>query len=183
MVKPGFLSRHGIVRNAIREDVLYFALPAIVVFSFGLVVSARDGYDGLVETLWNVVWHPRNLHLLSVPNIVGLVLCVIGLTVALIAVGTLKRFYASTLVIRQDHQLITHGVYRFTRHPIYLGVIIAVFGAPVYASSLYGLLTMSVLMPIFNNRIRIEERMLTEEFGGAYRTYQKTTSKLIPFIY
>ena len=144
--------------------MLYFALPAIVIFSFGLVVSARDGYDGLVETLWNLVWHPRNLYLLSMPNIVGLVLCVIGLTVALIGVGTLKRFYASTLVIRQDHQLITHGVYRFTRHPIYLGVIIAVFGAPVYASSLYGLLTMLALIPVFLNRIRIEERMLTEEF-------------------
>jgi protein-S-isoprenylcysteine O-methyltransferase Ste14 len=61
--------------------------------------------------------------------------------------------------------------------------MIAVFGAPVYASSLYGLLTFSVLIPIFLNRIRIEERMLTEEFGDAYRTYQETTNKLIPFIY
>ena len=183
MAKPGFLSRHGIVRNAIREDLLFFALPAIIVLIVGLGVSARDGYDGLVETLWNLVWHPRNLYLLSMPNIVGLVLCVIGLTVALIAVGTLKRFYASTLVIRQDHQLITHGVYRFTRHPIYFGVMIAIFGAPVYASSLYGLLTLSVLIPIILNRIRIEERMLTEEFGDAYRKYQETTSKLVPFIY
>ena len=56
-------------------------------------------------------------------------------------------------------------------------------GVPVYVSSLYGLLTMSVLIPIFLNRIRMEERMLTEEFGDAHRTYKETTSKLIPFIY
>ncbi len=56
-------------------------------------------------------------------------------------------------------------------------------GVPVFVSSLYGLLTMSALIPIFLNRIRMEERLLTEEFGDDYRTYKETTSKLIPFIY
>jgi len=42
---------------------------------------------------------------------------------------------------------------------------------------------MSPLIPIFLNRIRMEERLLTEEFGDAYRAYKKATSKLIPFIY
>jgi protein-S-isoprenylcysteine O-methyltransferase Ste14 len=182
MTNAAFLARHGIARNAIREDLLFFALPFLVVFVVGLLVSARDAYDGLVATLWNLVRQPQNVFLLTVPNIVGLVLLVSGLTVALIAIGTLKRFYLSTLVIRQDHQLITHGIYGITRHPIYLGVITVVFGVPVYASSLYGLLAMSALLPVFLNRIRIEERLLTEEFGDAYRTYQETTSKLIPFI-
>ena len=176
-------SKHGIVRSAIREDLLQFALPGIVVFSLGLLTSARDGYDGLVETLWDLIWHPRNWELLSVPNIVGLAMLVIGLTVAFVAVGTLGRFYASTLMIRQDHRLITHGVYRLVRHPIYLGVLVVIFGVPAYASSLNGFLVMSVLIPIILNRIRIEERLLTEEFGNAYREYQETTKKLIPFIY
>ncbi len=175
----GFLTKRGIVRNAIREDVLYFAIPAILVFSAGLVISAYDGFDSFVELLRN----PRSGFLLSNQNIVGLSLIVIGYTIAIVAVVTLRRSYASTLVIREDHQLITHGIYRFTRHPVYLGVIIAIIGVPVYASSLYGLLTMSALIPIFLNRIRMEERMLTDEFGDAYRTYVETTSKLIPFIY
>ena len=121
--------------------------------------------------------------MLSVQNIAGLTLFVVGLTIALVAQGTLRLFYSSTLVIREDHQLITRGIYRFTRHPIYLGVIMACIGVPVYASSLYGFLTMSVGIPIFLNRIRIEERLLTDEFGDAYRTYKEATSKLIPFIY
>jgi protein-S-isoprenylcysteine O-methyltransferase Ste14 len=183
MVKRGFLERHGIVRNAIREDILYFALPAVLVFFAGLVVSGRDGYDGLVTKIWELVRQPGSLYLLSVQNIVGLVLLIIGLTTALVAQITLRRFYSSTLVIREDHQLITHGVYRFTRHPVYLGVIIAIIGVPVYVSSFYGLLVISALIPIFLKRIRIEERMLTDEFGDAYRTYKEATSKLIPFIY
>ncbi len=171
------------MRNAIREDVIQFAIPALLIFAAGLIVSSWDGYDGLVPVIWDLVRHPEGLSLLSVPNIIGLALVVIGLTVALIAMGTIRRFHASTLAIREDHQLITRGIYRFTRHPIYLGVIIAIAGVPAYASSLYGLLTISVLIPIFLNRIRIEERMLTEEFGDAYRAYKESTSKLIPFIY
>ncbi len=167
-----FLTKHRIKRNAIREDMLYFAIPATVVFTAGLVVSA-----------WDLVRHQGSLYVLSAQSIVGLALLVIGLTNNVVAQVTLWRFYSSTLVIREDHQLITHGVYRFTRHPIYLGVITASIGMSLYASSLYGLLTMLVLIPVFLNRIRMEERLLTEEFGDAYRTYRKATKKLIPFIY
>ncbi|MFC2054519.1 methyltransferase family protein [Chloroflexota bacterium] len=183
MAKRDFLTRHRIVRNSIRDDVLFFALPAVLVLSAGLVVSARDGYDGMVEKIWELVRQPGNLYLLSIQNIVGLALFIVGLTTALVAVVTLRWSYSSTLVIREDHQLITHGIYRFTRHPVYLGVIIAIFGAPVYASSLYGLLTMSALIPLILNRIRIEEKLLTEEFQDAYQKYKETTKKLIPFIY
>jgi len=158
-------------RNAIKKDMLFFALPAFFVYSAGLVVSA-----------WDLVRQQGSLNIHSVQNIVGLVLIFIGLTIVFVSAGTLRGFYSSTLVIRENHQLIRHGVYRFTRHPIYLGVILVCVGVSVYASSLYGLLTMSALIPIFLNRIRIEEKMLIDEFGDAYRTYKKATSKLIPFI-
>jgi protein-S-isoprenylcysteine O-methyltransferase Ste14 len=125
----------------------------------------------------------RGLYIISVQCIAGLALVVIGFTILLVAQITIRRSYSSTLVIREDHQLVTHSVYRFTRHPIYLGVIMVCIGVPVFTSSLYGLLIMPALIPIFLNRIRIEERMLTEEFGDVYRMYMEATSKLIPFIY
>ena len=59
MAKRGFLARHGIVRNAIREDVLYFAIPAVFVLFAGMGVSA-----------WDLVSQPENLYLLSAQNIV-----------------------------------------------------------------------------------------------------------------
>jgi protein-S-isoprenylcysteine O-methyltransferase Ste14 len=159
-------------RNAIREDVLFFALPATFVYTAGVMLSARD-----------LVRRQGSLWTLSLQSCAGLMLIVVGFTVLFVATGTLWRSYSSTLVIREDHQLITHGIYRFTRHPIYLGAIMVCVGMPVYASSLGGLLTMAALIPLFLNRIKIEERMLIDEFGLAYRTYQKATSKLIPFIY
>jgi len=56
-------------------------------------------------------------------------------------------------------------------------------GIPVYAGSLYGFLSSLVLIPIILNRIRLEERLLTEQFQDAFVRYKETTRKLIPFIY
>ena len=158
-------------RKVIKKDMLFFALPTFFVCSAGMLVSA-----------WDLARKQGSLNIQTVQNVVGLVLIVIALTITLVAHGTLRRFYSSILVIRVDHQLISHGIYRFTRHPIYLGTILAFIGISVYTSSFYGFLIMLVLFPIFLNRIRMEERMLTDEFGDAYRTYKKATSTLIPFI-
>ena len=171
------------MQNFIKKDLVSFALPAFAVFCLGLVVSTSGGYDGLTKALWHLIMHPEGLSQLSAYHAAGLILLVVGLTIALVAVFTLGRFYSSSLVTREDHRLITHGIYRFTRHPIYLGVLLVCFGPPVYASSLPAFLIMAILVPIFLNRIRIEEQMLTEEFGDAYRDYRKATSKLIPFMY
>jgi protein-S-isoprenylcysteine O-methyltransferase Ste14 len=88
-----------------------------------------------------------------------------------------RSIILSTLIISEDHQLITHGNYRFTRNPMYLGGIMVFTGLPVYAASLYGFLTSLVLTPIILNRIRLEEELLREEFQDAYQKYKKATKK------
>ena len=171
------------MQKTVKNDILFFGIPAITVFFLGLLLSARDGCDGLLRAIWNLFRQPANLHLSSVWNIAGLTIFIVGLSISLVAVRTLKSFYCSTLIIRGDHQLITHGVYRILRHPIYSGVLIAVMGPPVYAPSLRGFLVMLLLVPISLFRIKMEENMLTKHFGVEYEMYRKTTKKLIPFLY
>jgi len=182
MAEGGYLAKHRIVRNAIKKDLLYFAIPALLIFTAGLAVSVY-GWVGLLETIWNLIRQPRSIVMLSAPHLVGIALFVIGFAILLAGHITLWRNYSSTLVIREDHQLITRGIYHFTRHPIYLGTLMACIGLPVYASSLSGILIMSALIPVFLLRIKIEERLLIEEFGDAYLMYKEATSTLIPFIY
>jgi len=185
MAKNGFLKRHGIVRNAIRKDMLQFALPAMTVFVMGLFFCGRygNGLSGFWGIIWGLVKQPQNLFMFPVQSIIGLALFIIGLTIMIVGQATLWRNYSGTVVIRENHQLITHGIYRFTRNPIYLGFIMVITGLPVYAASLYGFLAMLVLIPIILNRIRLEEKLLTEEFQNSYQKYKETTKKLIPFIY
>ncbi len=187
MAKKGFLKRHGIVRNAIRDDILQFAIPGMTVFIIELLFCARDGarngLSGFWGTVWGLVKQPQNLSLFSVQSIIGLALIIIGLIIMIVGQVTLYRNYSGTVVIREDHQLITHGIYRFTRNPIYLGFIMVVTGLPVYVASLSGFLISLVLTPIILNRIRLEEKLLTEEFTDAFQKYKGTTKKLIPVIY
>ena len=184
MAERGHLEKHGIVRSAIKKDLFFFGLPALTVLFLGLIVCGRDEYDGMVETLFRMLFSPEFAQRLPVSKIVGLVLMIIGFVIAFTGVFTLKRFYSSTLVTRVDHRLITHGIYRFVRHPIYLGVLlICLVALPVYSSSAWGFLILSLLIPIFLGRIRMEERLLTEQFGDEYREYKASTSKLIPFVY
>jgi len=181
MPKEGFLKRQGIVRHAIREDLFFFAIPAILIVFAGTFVSSRDGfarliYDSLINHNWD---HSR----FSIPNLIGLALIILGFAVAFIALITLRHNYSSTLVIRENHQLITHGIYGYVRHPIYFGVLLVVFGIPVSVSSLFGFLIMATTLPIFLIRIRIEEKMLLDEFGETYQKYNHTTCTLIPFLF
>ncbi len=183
MEDHGFLKRHGIVRSAIRADIVFFAIPGMTVLVLGLYFCTKAGLSGFWGIAWNLITHPQELSELPLHRIVGLAFFFLGLAVATIGQIPLWKNYSGTVVIREGHQLVTHGLYRFTRNPMYLGVITALIGLPMFASSLYGVLTMSALVPIFLIRIRLEEKLLTEEFQEQYQKYKSTTKRLIPFIF
>ncbi len=183
MTKNGFLKRHGIARNSIKRDLLQFALPAMTVLAIEVQFCVRDGLPGFWGILWGLVKQPQAISARPAHSIVGLALFVSGLLIMLVGQATLWRNYSGTVVIREDHQLITHGIYRFTRNPIYLGALMGLVGIPVHVASLNGFLTSLLLIPIVLNRIRLEEELLTEAFQDAYRKYKATTRKLIPFVY
>ena len=162
----------GIKRNAIRKDLFSFLIPWITIMYLAIAVS-----------LWEFAWVRDSQITLSALFITGITLIAIGLTIALVAVFTLRRSYSSSLVIREDHQLIRHGIYRHVRHPVYSGTSVALFGMPLCLSSLFGLGIMLLVIPLFLNRMKIEEALLIEEFGAEYESYRETTKKLIPFVY
>lgn len=159
------------MQSRIREDVLHFLLPGFLVLVAGAVVSVWE-FSASGATL---TWSPWTM--------LGTGLMILGPPTSIVAAITLGRFYSSSLVTRDGHRLITHGVYKHTRHPIYLGTIMVMVAIPLIVESLYGLLIFSLLIPLLLRRITMEERMLIAEFGEEYRRYMETTSKLIPHVY
>ena len=156
----------------------------MTVFIIELIFISGDALPGFWGNIWSLVKQPQNMGMFPVHSIIGMALVIIGLTIMLVGQVTLWRNYSGTVVIREDHQLITHGIYNFIRNPIYLGaIIVVVIGLPVYAASLSGFLTALLLIPIVLNRIRLEEELLTEEFTDAFQRYKENTKKLIPYIY
>lgn len=110
-------------------------------------------------------------------------LIVTAFAVNLVAVKELGRFF-DRLVIKDNHTLVTTGIYGVVRHPIYTSYILLFTGYAVMLESLVGLGLLAVVAAVwFGTRIRIEEEMLVGKFGGEYKSYQKRTKKIVPFIY
>jgi len=179
------LEKIGIVRSSLKKDLFFFFLPFLTIFilGLGLCQSHGEGLSGIWGTLWELIKQPQNLTEIPWHRIIGLFLFVSGLSIMTISHITLWENYSGFVVIKKDHKLITYGIYRFTRNPIYLGIFVVFIGLPVYAASLYSFLIMLLQVPIFLNRIRLEEHLLAEEFTDEYQKYKETTKKLIPFIY
>jgi protein-S-isoprenylcysteine O-methyltransferase Ste14 len=95
----------------------------------------------------------------------------------------LGRLYSPEVTVQQDHQLITHGPYRYIRHPRYLGGLVYVVGLSLVFRSWIGLLVSALALGVFWFRIRDEEALMHAVFGPAWEAYCRRTWRLIPLVY
>jgi protein-S-isoprenylcysteine O-methyltransferase Ste14 len=115
---------------------------------------------------------------------VGLFLIVLGMILRFISIWTLGRFFTVDIAIRDDQTIKQDGIYRFIRHPSYSGSILSFVGFGISLNNWISLLVISIPVIIaMLNRIKIEERLLIDQFGGEYLDYMKKTDRLIPWIY
>jgi protein-S-isoprenylcysteine O-methyltransferase Ste14 len=92
--------------------------------------------------------------------------------------------WSITLEVREKHELVTHGVYRWIRHPMYLSLLIYSAGqALVLPNWLAGPSYAAAMILLFAFRVGPEERMMLEEFGKDYELYRATTKRLIPGVW
>lgn len=82
----------------------------------------------------------------------------------------------------ENGQLVTHGAYRFVRHPIYAGLILGTLGWGLLMATLLGIAFAIVLFIFFDLKSRREEEWLTQAYPG-YPAYQRRVRKLIPWVY
>lgn len=116
-------------------------------------------------------------------TVLGLLIMFIALIVNRLAARELGRFW-DRLTIKDNHQLITTGIYSIIRHPIYTSYILLFFGYMVLFESLWAAVLLAAVCSVwFGTRIRIEESMLLSQFGDAYATYMRQTKRLFPFLF
>jgi protein-S-isoprenylcysteine O-methyltransferase Ste14 len=89
--------------------------------------------------------------------------------------------WSPTLEIREKHELITHGIYKVIRHPMYASQWILTIAQPLLLQNwIVGFSSLLVFIPFYIFRVRAEEQMMTETFGNQYKDYMKKTGAVFP---
>ena len=111
----------------------------------------------------------------------GLAICFAGFALAVWARRHLGRNWGMPMTLKEGHDLVTTGPYRYVRHPIYTGMLVAMLGSALVAGRLW----LAVLLAMFLYCLysaRVEEGIMLRQFPAQYAEYKRRTKALIPFV-
>ena len=118
------------------------------------------------------------------PLISGIVSFVVGLWLFYRSHADLGANWSITLEVRDRHRLITQGIYRRIRHPMYSALVLYdVAHALVIPNWVAGPSNLVAFAVLFALRVRAEERMMLEQFGDEYTAYMARTKRLVPGVW
>jgi len=121
--------------------------------------------------------HPASL-------IAGSLMLALGLWLFHRSHADLGTNWSITLEVRESHRLVTEGIYRRVRHPMYLALFVYSVGqCLVLPNWLAGPSYLLAMLLLFTLRVGPEERMMREEFGADYDAYASRTNRLVPGIW
>jgi protein-S-isoprenylcysteine O-methyltransferase Ste14 len=152
-------------------------------------IAVRLGFFALVvlalrAAVLRQAWPNAPPHLFNTSTplaLIGLVVCVLGIGLAILGRAYLDPNWVTRRSDRNDLELITTGPYAFVRHPIYSGLLLAIIGSAIGQSVLW-VLPLIVYGPNFILAARREEKLLLEQFPERYPAYMRRTKMLLPFV-
>jgi protein-S-isoprenylcysteine O-methyltransferase Ste14 len=121
----------------------------------------------------------------ALPRTAAIQATAILLTAAGIALAIWARFYigqnwSGTVTIKVGHTLIRTGPYRWVRHPIYSGILLAMIGTALAHGKPISVLAIVLFWFGFRFKSRLEEQFMRKTFGQEYDEYARSTGALVP---
>ncbi len=114
--------------------------------------------------------------------LMGFILMVAGLGFAVWARIYLGRSWRGDIKLTPQHQLIQSGPYKYVRHPIYSGMILAIIGTVLVLGELWVLVMFFVTTFAFVTKSRKEEKLLLQQFPG-YSQYKAKVKAFLPYLF
>jgi protein-S-isoprenylcysteine O-methyltransferase Ste14 len=149
-----------------------------------LLILAWIGF--LVPLVWaaSPVFAFAEYPLHPAPLVAGIACLAAGLWLFYRAHADLGSFWSVTLEVRENHRLVSQGVYRLVRHPMYSALFLYSIGqalaVPNWVAGPSYLVSFGIL---FAFRMRAEEQMMVDAFGDQYTTYMAKTKRLVPGLW
>jgi protein-S-isoprenylcysteine O-methyltransferase Ste14 len=177
-----YLIRYQYARRSRRETVLRSARGPR---ETALLLVSLSGL-GVVPFVYIVTSVPRGAAYAFQPSQawLGLFFAAASLLMFQLTHRALGRNWSISLDVREGHRLVTDGIYRKVRHPMYsafwLWAVAQAFLLPNWVAGFSGIIGFGIL---FFGRVAKEEQMMLETFGDRYREYMARTHRVIPLIF
>jgi len=119
----------------------------------------------------------------SYAALIGGILCaIVSFKLRWAAIAALGKFWSLHVEIRENHEFVQSGPFRFMRHPTYFSMVLELAAFGLICSAWWMLLIIPIVfIPALALRLRLEEPALVEKFGDTYRDYQRRVPMRIPY--
>lgn len=115
-------------------------------------------------------------------GVIGLFIAILGFALSIWARVYLGKNWGMPMATKEKPELVTTGPYKYVRHPIYTGMIIAMLGTTL-TTTIFWLIPFIFLSAYFVYSSKVEEKTMIRQFPKEYPAYKKRTKALIPFLY
>jgi protein-S-isoprenylcysteine O-methyltransferase Ste14 len=143
----------------------------------------------LPPTYFNFSWFAMFILHFTIPiyrflyypyNLIGFLFMLAGLWINIRASSNFKKAGTTIKPFQTSTQLVTTGLFRYSRHPMYLGMVIALLGIILILGSLSPIIILPIFIVLISRKfITPEEKMLLSTFGETYEKYKKQVRKWI----
>lgn len=165
---PRFLERRTRAKEKEKQQNLLSIFPTAI-FLAGFIIP---GFD------YRFAWSNVPVYIVMTADIIVL------LGYLIIFFVFKQNSYESRIIeVSKNQKVISTGLYRIVRHPMYLGILIMFLPTPIALGSYWALIPVSVLPVLLILRILNEEIVLSDNLQGYKEYCQKTRFRLIPFIW
>ncbi len=166
-----FQSKKTQQRDSSREQLPYRVLPLAALFL-------------MFTPAWGIGWLSWLFSSIAPGWIwlgwAGVTITAAGFAISIWARSCLGDNWSSAPGVKVEHQLIRSGPYRWVRHPIYTGLILALAGTALARNQWRGVIAVVMMWAAFAIKSQREEHYMRQTFGSQYREYSQTTGRLTP---
>ena len=189
-----------ILKNTFQFVFLFYAITEMLIWCFTKIINRKQAgkkesgdkcsyfliVAGTTATVFIDMFSRKNL-VVTLPVVffwIGIILTITGVLLRAYSVWTLRHFFTLSVQVSSVQTIIQSGPYKCLRHPAYTGSILTFIGFAMAFRSLAGILgTLIIFALIYAYRIKVEENMLENRLGKSYIKYEKSTWRVIPFLW
>jgi len=159
-------TKRDVIQGPVQEKLTFrlFMISGLIVLVGGI---AEYIWRGLVPNWWLVG--------------VGVVLAVASFAIRRAAIAALGKFWSLHVEMRDNHEFVTSGPFKYVRHPTYFSMILELASGVLICGAWFaGFIGLLFFIPGMRLRLKLEEKALEDKFGSSYLEYSKKVPAIIP---